>query len=335
MLLPVVHPVDSHAANLLELADGDLLCTWFNGPGEGDPGTNVVLSRRPAGAQQWTEPIVLAADPERSEQNPVLFTEPDGDVWLLHTSTEPHQATTSRVVKRVSSDSGRTWGEPEVLFHDPGIFLRNPPVLSEDGTWVLPVYHCTSNGHHSAVRLSTDRGRTWEEHPVPGSTGKVQMSVVPLTDGSLLGLFRSRDADRIHVSGSRDGGYSWERPCRTALPNNDSSIQAVRLANGHLAITFNDSTMERDQFRWVPRGDGFRRKPTRTPLTVAISTDDGETWPHWRNVQNADDAYDDNPAGYSYPSIMQASDGRIHLAYSYLRKAIKHVEFDESWVVDG
>src|SRR5690625_6504568 len=65
--LPVIYKPDSHAANLLELDNGDLLCVWFNGPLEGHPETNVVMSRLPKGEKQWTEPMELAAD--RSEEH--------------------------------------------------------------------------------------------------------------------------------------------------------------------------------------------------------------------------------------------------------------------------
>lgn len=331
-LLPVKYTPDSHAATLLELDNGDLLCAWFNGPKEGDPATNVVLSRLPAGGGQWTEPVELAADPERSEQNPVLFQEPGGGrVWLLHTSTEPHDQKTSRVVVRRSEDGGASWSPPEVFFDGPGLFLRCPIVVLGNGDWLLPAYYCRSEGHHSVVLLSSDGGQNWSEHEVPESLGRVQMSVVERDDHSLFAVFRSRQADRIYAAESTDGGRSWSKPARTELANNDSSVQLTKLSSGELALVFNDSTLERDQFRWEPRGDGWRRKPLRTPLTLALSEDGGRTWPYRRNVQMADLEHRDKPMGYSYPAIMQAGDGRLHIAFSYLRKAIKHVVVDVEW----
>src|SRR5690348_1824864 len=98
--IPILHPNDSHASNLLVLDNGDIVCTWFTGSGEGNPDTNVVFSRLAAGSNEWTRPIQLSDDPERSEQNPVLFQAPDGKLWLFHTSNEPHNQRTSRVVYR-------------------------------------------------------------------------------------------------------------------------------------------------------------------------------------------------------------------------------------------
>ncbi|MFC0212982.1 exo-alpha-sialidase [Paenibacillus chartarius] len=333
--LPILHPNDSHAANLLELDNGDLLCTWFTGSGEGNPDTNVVLSRLPAGSTQWTEPVQLSGDPERSEQNPVLFQAPDGKLWLLHTSNEPHDQKTAKAVYRISEDRGATWGPTETLCDRRGIFLRHPPLVLRNGDWLLPAYYCKLDGHYSVVLISSDQGRTWNEYEVSGSVHRVQMNVVELTDGSLFAMFRSRQADRIYTSVSHDSGRSWSVPVRSELPNNNSSTQVVKLPNGHLALVYNNSSMERDQFRWVQRKGEFRKKPLRTPLTLAVSVDEGRTWPMYRNVQTADLEYKDSEIGYSYPSIVAGRDGSLHIAFSYLRKGIKYVRVDESWVKEG
>src|SRR5437016_3503943 len=49
----------AHAANLLELKNGDLLCTWFSGTWEGNSDVAIVVSRLAAGSGQWTEPKVV------------------------------------------------------------------------------------------------------------------------------------------------------------------------------------------------------------------------------------------------------------------------------------
>jgi predicted neuraminidase len=335
-LLPTLHPGDSHAATLVETRTGELLCAWFNGPGEGEPETNIVLSRLPAGSDTWTVPEQLSSDPDRSEQNPLLFAAPSGEVWLLHTSNEPHDQSTSRVLRRLSSDGGLTWGPSAVLFDRPGSFLRNPVVVLSNGDWLLPAYHCDTDGEASVVQLSADKGNGWTPVEVPDGLGQVQMSVVELSPGELLAFFRSRAADRIHRSVSKDAGRTWSSPERTALPNNNSAIQVLRLAGGRLVLVFNDSTAERDQFRWVPDGQGgVRRKTLRTPLTLALSEDDGATWPYWRNLQVQDEEYRDNEFGYSYPTLLQTRDGLLHVAYSYLRKTIKHVVLTPEWIESG
>jgi predicted neuraminidase len=355
-LLPTVHPGDSHAATLVETSSGDLLCAWFNGPGEGEPDTNIVLSRLPFGSDTWLPPQQLSSDPKRSEQNPLLFVAPPaaarggeagrgaeaaggaraGEVWLLHTSNEPHDQSTSRVIRRVSRDGGLTWERSEVLFDQLGSFIRNPIVVLSNGDWLVPAYDCDKTAERTVLKLSTDRGDSWSTVEVPDAVGQVQMSVVELSPGELVGYFRSRAADRIHRSVSKDNGRTWTSPERTTLPNNNSAIQVLRLSDGRLVMVFNDSSAERDQFRWVDDGQGgVRRKTLRTPLTLALSEDDGATWPYWRNLQVQDEEYRENEFGYSYPTLLQTRDGRLHVAYSYLRKTIKHVILAPEWIQAG
>lgn len=59
----------------------------------------------------------------------------------------------------------------------------------------------------------------------------------------------------------------------------------------------------------------------RTPLSVAVS-DNGTDW---RTVA----VIEDSPVSqYSYPSIIQGKDGKLHAIYTWRRQRIKHVELD-------
>ena len=135
-----------------------------------------------------------------------------------------------------------------------GVFVRQPPEVLDNGDIVLPIFYCHSRpgekwvGSHdtSAVRISSDGGETWQEYEVPDSTGCVHMNVAQLRDGTLLALYRSRWADSIYISRSSDRGRTWSAPEPSGLPNNNSSIQFARLANGHLALVFNDINGEGD-----------------------------------------------------------------------------------------
>src|ERR687894_1532423 len=245
--------VQNHAANLTLLANGALACVWFGGTQEGVPDISVQFSRLPKGGDRWTAPETLSDDPTRSEQNPILFPAPDGTLWLLWTAQISGNQDTAIVRCRKSRDHGASWAPIETLFGpraDGGTFIRQPPVVLDNGDWLLPIWVCTTTPGRkwvgdedvSAVKVSSDGGRTWSEHPVPDSKGCVRMSVVDLRDGTLAAFFRSRWADNIYVSRSTDGGRTWSAPEPGELPNNNSSIQATRLSNGHLAMVFNESS---------------------------------------------------------------------------------------------
>ena len=213
--------VQNHAPNLAVLGNGDLSCVWFGGTQEGIPDISVYFSRLAKGAERWSTPEKLSDDPSRSEQNPVLFTTPKGELWLIWTAQISGNQDTSLIRKRVSRDHGVTWGPIETLFEAPeghGLFVRQPPVVLDDGAWAIPVFHCVSvpgrkwvgDRDVSAMRISTDEGKTWNEHVVPGSLGCVHMNVLKTGEG-LIALYRSRWADHVYISRSTNG-RDWSAP---------------------------------------------------------------------------------------------------------------------------
>ncbi|MDM7886033.1 MULTISPECIES: sialidase family protein [Curtobacterium] len=363
--------VQCHAANLAFLPGGDLACVWFGGTQEGVSDISVHLSRLPAGTDRWLEPVQLSSDPARSEQNPILFTAPDGAVWLLYTAQVAGNQDTSEVRRRVSRDGGVTWGEPSPLLGADapvGVFVRQTPVVLEGGRILLPVFNCRTvpgekwvgNDDTASVWYSDDGGETWSEVAVPESSGCVHMDIVPRADGVLWACFRSRWADHVYESWSTDGGMTWA-PCRpTDLPNNNSSIQARTLdADGRIAMVMNhaskaDATSRRvslydeidddgiaaDQADGGPRvaepaldADGpsaFWGAP-RAPMTLVVSTPDGRSWPTAYDIENGDgyclsnNSRDGLNRELSYPSVLPDPAGGLHIAYTWHRKAIKHV----------
>lgn len=361
--------VQAHAANLMVLGDGALGCVWFGGSMEGRSDISVYFSRLAAGSSTWSAPQQLSHDPDRSEQNPVLFPAPDGNLWLLHTAQTSGHQDTAFVRCRVSHDHGLSWGPVRTLFDAPGTFVRQPVQVQPDGAWLVPVFRCrTQPGlawdgslDDAAVMRSTDQGQTWQTIAVPDSLGCVHMNIVPARDGhTLLAFFRSRWADHVWRTESPDGGLSWQAPQPIGLPNNNSSIQATRLHDGRLAMIFNASSAADARERRVslydelddetdgaptpaatpstpPERRAFWGAP-RAPLTLALSDDDGLSWPLQRHLETGDgycmtnNSADRQNREYSYPSIRQTEDGALHLAYTVFRQHIRHARVMPDWI---
>lgn len=339
--LPTLFP-SSHAANLILLHNGDLLCFWFSGTWEGDSNVAIVMSRLPRGSHQWLKPVVLDHQPGKSYQNPVPFQEPEGRLWLIHTSQPAKQGQAdSQVLFLTSDNDGKTWSSSKVLFSKPGSYVRQPLVLLKGGEWLLPMYYTPSRGitkgaeaNYSVTKISADHGKTWKECEIPQSQGLVQPNVLKLSSEHYIAFFRSRFADWIYKSTSKDG-CSWRAPVATQLPNNNSSIQAARLSDGHLVIAFNNSS--------AFIGKGKPNTGPRKPLTVALSEDEGKTWPWVRDIEtggpeSGNKGHFPERSGreeYSYPSILQGPGGKIYVAYTYRREGIKVLSFDEAWIQHG
>lgn len=245
-----------------------------------------------------------------------------------------------------------------------GVFVRQPPVALPSGRILLPVFNCVrvpgekwvGNEDTSSVWWSDD-GEAWTEVSVPQSLGCVHMSILVRQDGSLWACFRSRWADHIWESTSADGGMSWTPPTPTRLPNNNSSIQAASIGRGEVALVFNassaaDATERRVSLYDEIDDEGVREgldgpqlaeppiDPTgrsafwgapRAPLTLGLSRDDGRTWPVTVDLETGDgycmsnNSRDGLNRELSYPSVLPGSDGDLHVAFTYHRRAIKHL----------
>jgi predicted neuraminidase len=351
--LPIAFP-SSHAANLIALRNGDLLCTWYTGLWEGHSNVAIAISQLRKGSREWTRPGVVAQKEGYAFENPVLFEPADGALWLFHTSQIANAGqANSQIFLLTSSDAGRHWTQPKLLFAQPGSFERQR-LLATGSTWVFPMYYTPSRGitgedalrNYSTIQISADQGRTWKECAVPESQGLVQPDVIELSPEHFEAFFRSRWADWVYTSYSRDG-CSWTAPTATRIPNNNSSIQVFRLDNGRLVIAFNNrqAATKRAKSTTAPRW----------PLSVALSADSGQTWPWVRDVETGSEvpieslpdaiagtdverergAFFDHLYSYEYPSIIQTSDGIIHMAYTFRRRTIKYIAFDENWIKGG
>jgi predicted neuraminidase len=196
-----------------------------------------------------------------------------------------------------------------------GWFTRTHPLELPSGRLLVPMY---SDGYSFGIMaISDDGGVTWKgSEPIVG-LGGVQPSVVRKNNGTLVAYLRDNGPapKRALMSESTDDGESWTTARDTDILNPGSSLEVVRLRNGHWIMVYND--LERNRYS----------------LVAAISDDEGKSWPHRRHLEGRPDA--EAPGQYHYPSVMQSRDDAIHVTYSYFTpggKSIKHARFNEEWV---
>lgn len=301
----------SHCATLIELPEGDLLAAWFSGAFETAPDQFIAMARRPAGSSTWSAVQTAVDTPYQANGQPVFLLDHGGVLWLYYVTLGGHDWTTARMMRRPSLDGGRHWGPAEELGMPEGFMFRSRPLdlstAERHGRWLFPVYD--EKSWRSLMLHSDDDGATWR----PGQfirtpVGNIHPCVVPLSDGRLLALLRAGGpGGYIWRTTSGDGGWSWEEPVATSLPNPNSGLDLLRLKSGALLLAFNNSS---------------RR---RTPLCLALSDDEGESWSHLRVLE-------DGEGEFSYPTLIQGHDGRIHCVYTWRRQCIWHAEFDEAWL---
>lgn len=353
--------VQVHASNLLQLPNGDLLCAWFGGSQEGLSDICAHLSRLRRGARVWSDPQKISDDKDRSEQNPVLFLNPETkELWVMYTAQPAGNQDKAVVRYRVSKDEGQTWSPAQNLFDDEGLFIRQPITVLKDGTWVLPAWYCRTppgyrwigNDDISVVKYTKDAGKTWHEKEVPNSTGAVHMNIKSLPDRTYIAFYRSRWADNVYTSTSKDG-IDWTAPQPTELPNPNSGICFEVLGDGRLVIVYNDSNFQQGQAKReglyddiTPEDDKRANQPKQTKeaiwgvprkmLSVGVSGDGGKSWKS-KVLQEGDgfcltnNSMKKENRELSYPSIWV--DGEmVNVAFTFWRQRIKFCRFSVDWL---
>jgi len=351
----------NHSSNLLFLKNGDLFCCWMAGSFEGNPGMNIVGSILRSDSNGWGPCFSIAADSTHSLQNPVPYQDEDGKLFVLYTAQECRGCSeeewkekldrnkvtgnftmqhTSQILYCASEDNGKSWSDSNILFSRKGSFIRHKIVHLTTGELLLPMYYSSDTkdynnrygNDYSVVRITKSFEEEWTEYEIPGSKGLVHASIVLGEDKRCFAFFRSRSADRIYKSASTDNGRSWSIPERIALPNNNASISAIRLQSGRIAMIYNHYSANDDVNKVVwPK--------QRYPLTIALSENNGLSWPYKRHLEAGDGFFepenDHLNKTYSYPIILQDEDGNIiHCSYSYAsRHCIKYVRISEKWIL--
>lgn len=321
-LLPTAAPA-AHAASLAQLEDGRIAAAWFAGSREGAADVAVWFSTlerdgwsppRPIAERESTARATLSH--VRKIGNPVLYAE-GGRLHLWYVSASVGGWAGSSVNHSVSEDGGATWSAPAKLATSPlfniSTLVRTPPLPMADGGLGLPIYHEFLGKHGEWLRLSPD-GRIVAKERIPEPVAALQPAVVALDGQRALAWLRDAGPGpgRVRAAATRNGGRSWETLPPLPIGNPNSSIAALRLPSGRLLLAGNPA-------------EG------RSRLVLWLSEDEGKTWRQARMVEK-DDGQD---VEFSYPALLLASDGRIHLAWTWRRQGIKHAAFSEAWLLEG
>ena len=300
-----------HASTLLRLPSGTLLVAWFGGTQEKDDDVAIWMATgrpTPGGSSGWSAPREIAKIRAEPHWNPVLFRAPNGTVYLYFKVGKEIKRWETWV--KTSTDNGQTWSEAtELVPGDRGGRgpVRNKPIVLSDGTWLAGASHEQAGAWNAFVDRSTDQGATWEQRPhlavdrtEMAGPGIIQPTLWESAPGQVHVLLRST-AGAIYRSDSQDYGKTWTPAYRTALPNPNSGIDLARLPDGTLALAYN-----RDDQNWG----------SRATLSVALSTDNGATWPRVLDVERGESGDE-----FSYPAIVSFGD-TLALTYTWKRKKI-------------
>ncbi|HKA19262.1 MAG TPA: sialidase family protein [Blastocatellia bacterium] len=304
-----------HASTIAETKSG-LVAAWFGGTHERNPDVGIWVSKRDK--RGWSKLVEVANGVQQDGQrypcwNPVLFQPSRGPLLLFYkVGTNPSEwwgMLTS------STDEGATWSKPSRL--PDGILgpIKNKPIQLRDGS-ILCGSSTENAGWRVHMERTSDLGLTWQKTESLNDRtrfGAIQPAILDYRSGAIQILCRSQQG-KITESWSIDSGRTWSTMAATSLPNPNAGIDAVTLKDGRALIVYNHT------------------QKGRSPLNAAVSSD-GKLW-------NAALVLEDQPGEYSYPAVIQTTDGLVHITYTWKRQRIKHVVIDPAklrlrQIVDG
>lgn len=212
-------------------------------------------------------------------KHPNLLRLPSGEVFFFYTGWDSFEQ--RNIFLRRSKDDCETWSEP-VRISEPGWYCNNNDhiVQLSKGRIVLPAHGVVGGGKftfqsklQSFVYYSDDGFQTWKvsaDAMTAEGRGCHEPSIVELKDGRLLCLLRTT-LGRVYRSYSADRGVHWSKPEATDLRAPDSPPLVKRIPKtGDLLLMWNNVES--------------RTGRPRSPLTAAVSRDEGQTWKHVQNI---------------------------------------------------
>ena len=295
---------ECHASTLARLRSGGFAVAWFQGSKEGRGDVAIYGTRRDA-AGSWEAPRPWAKVNGLPHWNPVLFS-PDGQNLTLFFKVGGRCDQWQTWVQH-SSDLGRNWSPPTELV--PGAEnargpVKNKPIRLSDGSILAGNSREDQRKWRVFTDRSTDGGKSWtasaeipQEH-AKDDLGVIQPTLWESAPGRVHMLVRS-SSDLIWRSDSRDYGRTWAPLYPTTLPNNNSGIDLAK-GDDALVLAFNNTSGN-----WT----------VRTPLTLAASRDNGQSWQSLLDLETAD-------GEYSYPAVIPLGGGRFAGTYTNRRKTI-------------
>jgi predicted neuraminidase len=326
--LPDTGAPSVHAASLIALKDGAIRAFWFAGSREGAPDVVINTSVFDPQAARWSAPTVVmdrvSAEKGLSRYiaklgNPVPARMADGRMQLFFVTVSIGGWAGSSISSVISDDDGLTWGRPQRLISSPLINLstlvKSPAIPFMDGRLGLPAYHEWIGRFGEFLRI--EASQVIDKRRMSSGRGAIQPAV--FTDGlqDASAFFRqtrpSSQPKQIPVSDTKDAGQSWVVTKDLEIPNPNSALAALTLANGTKLMVLNN--IEAARYRLVM----VMCEPNSTQWRVIQVLEDDETL--LNNLHRE----------FSYPYLVSANGEDVHLAYTWNRQKIKHVYFPAAW----
>jgi sialidase-1 len=283
-------------ASVAELGDGRLMVVWHKyasgSMGGDDFGVCRIFSKisHDRGLTWGQERMLVDALPDDlNVQAPALCMLPSGELLLICLRAHSERSTSMMLFR--SQDGGNTFVESSPIWErSEGQWLQGGAsslVRLSNGRLLLPFHGGTGHqfSQHNVVRCfySDDDGYTWKlaegmvDLPMRGA---MESSVAELGDGKLVMSLRTQLGSAF-LSYSEDRGETWTLAQTSGLKAPESCTCLRRIpGTDSLLLIWNDSLYD----------PGHHHYGERSPLSMAISDDGGNTWQRAGNIEPPGDS---------------------------------------------
>jgi hypothetical protein len=234
-----------------------------------------------------------------------------------------------------SLDEGKTWVDRQKILDGYCGALLNM-IVTKSGHVVVPVMDALRGPvrHGQYAFVSADEGKTWARSNLLDIGGRgdhdggIEATIAELTDGTLWMLLRT-NLDRFWSAYSDDHGYHWRRWAPSGIEASTSPGFLLRLASGRLLLAWNrlypeglDEAAQKQYPRrhapWQAERDASWH---RGELSIAFSSDDGQTWTKPVVVLRKKDG------NLAYPYLFEVQPGQLWLYVDGIRRALREADF--------
>ncbi len=304
--------------DIVPLKDGKLLLAWSRFSGRADHAAAVIAAKiSEDSGKSWGAEYVLQECIGKQNVMSVSFLRTQSGKILFFFLTK-NASDDLQVYVRASTDEAKTWSPPQKISSTGGYHVMNNArvIQLSTGRILAPIAWCKDirkdyNSQICFCYYSDDDGKTWSK--AEGSvnlkdTAAMEPGLVELKNGDVMMIIRTK-LDCIYHATSSDGGITWSKakPMELTAPAAPSTITRIPQTQDLLMIWNNN-----------PLGNkaGWQG---RTPLTAAVSRDEGKTWEHVRNIE------DDPNSGYGYTSVTWLND-RALLTYYHWKQGSENFQ---------
>lgn len=353
-----------HAPSMVELRNGSLRAVWFSGSREGAGDVTIQTAVLNNGSQQWGPESSLFARSQlqlglwryvKKIGNPVIARAPDGSLhlWMVNVSLGGWAG--SAITWSRSVDDGSTWSAPKRLVTSPFLnistLVKGAPVAMTNGEISLPVYHEFITKFAEVLRIDSS-GRVIDKVRIPGSHTSLQPVVLANTAQSAQALMRATQGGQVMSSTTQNAGQTWSVAAPIAAPNPNSALAAAVLQDGSRWLALNPTRAGREKLALVKLDELAAKQIVVEPpeqsknMATPLSTEDyaavlraqlrstggaeAQTAAYVASAQRQLCTGASCAQEFSYPFLLQSSDGALHLVYTWHRTRIKYIRMDAS-----